>query len=595
MMAPIFASPDIAALVAAFPPPLPTKDRPSLVRSKSGNTLLDSRTVLAHFRLHLEHYVVRVKRADLPSTLGIERADWLLNCYDGEVYYSRDLQSLLSLEEVRDVAEDIRRQAREDFVDLGAFAARQDVSKLSLNLLLAKESGLRYFSMSDGRQIMAEESFVDGLKTKVHNLMKSAPGHQSDLRAGQPSTPTDILLKLANEIIDQSGDSGTLSEEQGRLVYVPADYEHLQAKRHAESHESTIAATLNDLATDGYCHTLSHSASAEQNTVPRTVDVTTRFAEQHPDVKLVSFDQAGKDPQSNVAVVAKAEKVDACMKELHEIISSIFEAQRLKQVILPYVDAWATTLCNETSCLGLTKRVLNSSEHRPILEAHMASVVKEIDDAKAERFATIVRETFLAPLELYSQGLRAVADQTLQDRLSAYLCERFQSEEVKNFADLAQTEGLTLDKARMKDASKLITGCEQAKTLADIQSAASKLSRKQKIVAPSADELRQTKQDTLREKLKVVKKMTRASDVLQNLVWILLAQKHDGLFLSSGKDTSRMIKLYQLSSSDERGQKLEQWRDTLKAGKQSEEDVQEMKAIAEGIVEAMYGATDAAG
>lgn len=62
--------------------------------------------------------------------------------------------------------------------------------------------------------------------------------------------------------------------------------------------------------------------------------------------------------------------------------------------------------------------------------------------------------------------------------------------------------------------------------------------------------------------------------MLQNLIWVLLATTGPGLFISSGKDTSRMIKHYELVCEDtEVAGMLAIWRNKLKARAQDTEDI----------------------
>ena len=94
-MPPIFASSDVALLVQAFPTPTPTRDHASLVKSRSGDNLLNSRTILGRFNNLLESRHERIRRSDLPSLLGIEKTEWLFDCYDGAVRLSKDKQSIV--------------------------------------------------------------------------------------------------------------------------------------------------------------------------------------------------------------------------------------------------------------------------------------------------------------------------------------------------------------------------------------------------------------------------------------------------------------------------------------------------------------------
>ena len=114
--------------------------------------------------------------------------------------------------------------------------------------------------------------------------------------------------------------------------------------------------------------------------------------------------------------------------------------------------------------------------------------------------------------------------------------------------------------------------------------------------------------ETLTAKIKAMAKMKRGSDLLQNLVWIVLAtstwgtaevdgdgeqqqgEKEKGgmqcLFMSSGKDTSRMIRFCKEKCGDEEtGAKLDQFRDVVKAGNDTEQHRAEMRRMAETAVQ----------
>lgn len=590
-MAPIFASPDIAALVAAFPPSLPTRSRPSLVKSHSGSNLLDSRKVLARFRVLLETSTGRIKKSDLPSRLGIESADWLLDCYDSDLYYSKDWQTLVPSQEAQELFERFKTQAQNELVELGDFASRHDIARQSCEQLLASASDLRHFSLSDGRSLVGGRSLIDRLKEQIASNVKQANGDRVDLSSANSPVPFAALLELAEETLEQLGGGGSLEKIGEKLVYVPADYQKLQQKKQDEVHQATIAALLNDLATDGYCEVTGDATTLNSETLdtapPHATDVAATYRKENEDVDLVTFDQA-----TGPTIVAKQSFVNTAMEELDGIVRAFTRDSRNIDRSSVSLKALEETLCAETSYLGLTKRLLQSSEHRKSLEASLASAIKGVEVKESQQFADLCRSSFLAPLELYGQGLQTVSDQTLNERLSQYVCEHFRSETLPGLTLAVRNVNLLHDKARAKDLDKLTAASAQAKTVADLRSAASKFCRKQKIAMPDPDQFNEAKREVLQAKLRNVQQMSRGSDILQNLCWILLAKKNDGLFMSAGKDTSRIIKHYQSVGDAENGQQLEQWRDALKAGKQSDEDVQQMKTMAADVVKSMCGDED---
>jgi hypothetical protein len=157
---------------------------------------------------------------------------------------------------------------------------------------------------------------------------------------------------------------------------------------------------------------------------------------------------------------------------------------------------------------------------------------------------------------------------------------------------------LQRDKSRTKDIEKFSLAISSAQSLADISSSSAKLCRKQKIDAPTPAQLQEAKLQAVRTRMENMKRKRpamRGSDVLQNTIWILLcAAVHtqsgqDVLFVSSGKDTTRMIKFYQgLAGADgEYARQLEVWKDKLKAGQAGDEEIKEMREAAGTAVESM--------
>ena len=588
-MAPIFASPDIAALVSAFPPPLPVRERPSLVRSQSGNNVLDSRKVLARFRILLETSPARIRKADLPSKLGIEKAEWIYDCYDGELYYSKDLQSLIPEKEVHDILEGLRGRAREDFVELPAFASENDMSRQSCDRLL-HACGLRWFTLADGGQIVGAETLADGLQQQIQSDIANTSGERIDMTSLHAPIPESVLLALAGEVLEKQDGEGSLAKEGERVVYTPSNYQSLQDKKQQELRASKIAAALNDLSIDGFCDVESEATNSQTQGAKQSMvtEITAKFRDDHGDVQLMTMDQSSGDSNS-VVVIAKESSVDEVMKELHEILTNLAKTRRQADRTLPSLTALETDLCDETTYPGLTRRLLRSKEHRKMLEMTLTSVIRAAEGVESDEFTEICQSTLLGPIELYQRGLQTVPDQSLNERLNVYICEHFRNDTVPALAREVEKAGLLHDKARAKEMEKLTAACAQTKTVTDLQSAASKFSRKMKLPAPDATQLSDMKREILRQRLKDLQKTTRGSDVLINLIWILLAQQSDGLLMSAGKDTSRMIKHFQSIGDAEKGQRLQQWRDLLKADKQSHEDVQQMKAMADEAVAGMFG------
>ena len=204
----------------------------------------------------------------------------------------------------------------------------------------------------------------------------------------------------------------------------------------------------------------------------------------------------------------------------------------------------------------------------------------------------------LAPLHLYAAAV--YSDTTLKEHQQIHLAEYFGREIIPQFWKTAQQEGLRQDgpstnsKTRVKDTEKLIdvtspsqNSTRAPRTLRDVQAEVSKFTKKQKISVPDEEQIAQVKRDALKQNGASIRAMTRGSDILQNLIWILLAQASEGLYRSSGKDTSRMIDQYKLVGDEGAWKRLVRWRDRLKSQQAGEVDVREMKVLAVKVLEDM--------
>lgn len=192
-----------------------------------------------------------------------------------------------------------------------------------------------------------------------------------------------------------------------------------------------------------------------------------------------------------------------------------------------------------------------------------------------------------------------MTDDSLKSRLDTYATEVLKTDVIPAaIQNLRASNLLQRDKSRTKDIEKFSLAISSAQSVADISSSSAKFCRKQKIDAPTAAQLREAKLQTVRTKLESMnrkRQAMRGSDILQNTIWILLCaavhkqSRQDVLFVSSGKDTTRMIKFYQglVGSDGDYAKQLEVWKDKLKAGQAGDEEINEMRDAAGAAVESM--------
>ena len=243
------------------------------------------------------------------------------------------------------------------------------------------------------------------------------------------------------------------------------------------------------------------------------------------------------------------------------------------------------------------------AHHRITITSAVHTTFSTLSATDRFDFIEATQLKIVAPVSLYAASLEVVADEALKSRLDTYTTEILKTDILPAaIQHLRSTNLLQREKSRTKDMEKFSLAISSAQSLSDISSSSAKLCRKQKIDAPSPAQLREAKLQATRQKVESMNRKRpamRGSDVLQNTLWILLCAavyRHSGqdvLFLSSGKDTTRMIKFYQNlpGNSADDGKKLEVWKDKLKAGQAGDEEIREMRDAAGAAVEEMSSTT----
>ncbi|TKA66820.1 hypothetical protein B0A55_08267, partial [Friedmanniomyces simplex] len=256
-MAPIFASPDIATLVAAFAPASPKKERSSLVRSSSGNNLLDSRHVLKQFRGLLETSASRIRLVDLPARLGISgKIEWLLACYEEPVYYGREGQALLPEPEVDRIAKDILDRLKDAVIDATFHASGKDISDRTLRDLLSQN---RYNSVhwwqdpgNPTKQYLYSDEFASTVGGYIRSFVPAEGTEGKDLSQQFPSAPPQLLIVLAKEVRTDVPPAGKWEILNGRTVFVAQKRGADLVAKKQEARRAEIQRCTDELRTHGF-------------------------------------------------------------------------------------------------------------------------------------------------------------------------------------------------------------------------------------------------------------------------------------------------------------------------------------------------------
>jgi hypothetical protein len=238
----------------------------------------------------------------------------------------------------------------------------------------------------------------------------------------------------------------------------------------------------------------------------------------------------------------------------------------------------------------LDQVIIGSGSYSSELEAQLRTTTAACEAADHETYIQLLIDRLLIPVQLYSAGLDIVHDESLKARLSTYATSHLLSETDSLAADF-KTQNL-LTGSRERDFTKFrSTAAAEISALPALQTAATKLAKKAKWDAqpPSATRTRETKTKILQRTAHAMKPSStaRPSDVLQHALWILLGVANEGVFISAGKDTSRMIALYEsIPNADEMMvEKLRVLRDKLKKGEAVDDEVRETRELVRKRVE----------
>jgi hypothetical protein len=590
-MAPIFASPDIAAIIAAFPPPEPTKGQASLVRSASGEKLYNSQKVLARFETLLETSKDRIPINSLASLLEIRDADWLLAPYHGPLTYSQDGRTLIPNIELRRILDALVEATDQGFIDTSNWSAKHNIHKDSLQSALDREAEtygtqeIQCHSPRPGKRYMFRQSNLGTTKAAVEEAIRDARPEKCDLSSRLSDVPVDLLDWTARSVARSHDLDGDVDFINGKVIFTPSEYHSANQQKLEEARKKKIDQAIEDAETEGF----TYLSDSNDQSIKSGVAARINRAGIAGRLRVLDLDDES-------LVVATHSSFNEALKDLTDAAVKQTTLLWNKHTDEPPSDT--QILSNLAATRPLATHILNSN-HRITITSAVHTTFSTLSATDRFDFVETAQLRIISPITLHSASLEAVSDEALRTRLDTYATEILKTDVLPAAIEHLRTSNLLQrDKSRTKDMEKFSLAISSAQSLADIASSSVKLCRKQKIDIPTPAQLREAKLEALRTKVDNMNRKRpamRGTDVLQNTLWILLCsatQKQSGqdvLFVSSGKDTTRMIKFYQgLAGCDEDyAKKLEVWKDKLKVGQAGDEEIKEMSKAASTALQRM--------
>lgn len=546
-----------------------------------------------HFWKLLQDRTDRVPESKLGALLGIKDTDWIVTCCDSPPLSSRDGRNFLSDMEADRLLADLWEDASIRYVPVLDFAKERDVSFESLKTAIDTSPSRKDYELINGHGARAGGSWLfsnalnDATMSKLEDIIVNASyEHKADLTSNLSNVPIILLHGFAERILMEKGLKGSIqSEDASRLLYVSEAYEAKVKQELAKELAREFSKVLVQIHRNGY-----HAIPDESGEAPGLREVFLERTKAGVDDGSFSLIKSG----STAIAIAFTNRLENVVEDLQSrAMDLILETEKSQSDVngairtIKLDESIQDRIVGTGSNVDFAKLVLKDAKYRSAIEEAMAAKAEEVERRDRQRCNEAFHEHVHLPVRLYLVGIASVHDATLKQHLDDFVLHFLRKDLIPTAIQHLREHNLLSNRSVARDAEKFHQTCDDAPSFADVQAAVTKFVRRQKLDAVSLSDEWTVKLRVLQLKLKSVKRMARASDVLQNLIWMALAQRSDGLFISSGKDTTRMIKQYRAVGDPELAEQLDAWKDKLKAGHETKEDWEVMRDLAGEIVEEM--------
>jgi hypothetical protein len=579
---PVFTEDDIRKLILSFPPPEPRPGKESLVRSLSGRNLVRSDAVVKRFHSLLQSATGPIFLNSLHNELGVHEIQWLLIQEDERIHYSTDRRRLVSESTQKAIYQSVHNELANGGVGLDSVASEKDITVATLRrILAAQDANLSLLDLENGKTY--DSRFLEKLKTDVKETIEGA--HEVVVLSEIfPQVPIAWLEFTAKSLLSTEGSDalGVVEAVSGSLRFTPKSQLVQREGELKQAQDAYIQKAVTELEQSGYSEV---TVSSRPQILQKADDVDfTRMIQEAIAQRDASLDIVELNTSKSSFLISQnalTARRSIIAARAADAATEQWSSRRPGEEVT--FDASSLSTSNDSSA-SLDLAILSSGDSEDVIQSAFTSKIFSLQDSTTSTFTTTIQSELLTPLKLYTQAADTITDTTLLPRVQEFLYDYFRKELTPELLRLIKHQNLITTKSVSRDLDKFSDAVTAAKTLSDLTTAVTKLSRKQKIDQPSASTLHLRKQEILMQKVAAMKKMKRSSDLLQNVIWILLARDREGLYMSSGKDTSRMIKMVREKDAAA-AKKLEEWRDLVKQGKDTEDTKKEMRDVAASAVE----------
>ncbi|GAB7345914.1 hypothetical protein MBLNU457_4150t1 [Dothideomycetes sp. NU457] len=600
---PMFNDKDVQRLVDILPPSKPQDSAGSsncLLRTFQGDELIRSDTVKDRLKNILETYDALIPVSSLPRVLNIQSIESLLD--PNELLYTEDRQNLVPELLTQGILDGLEAQCQANFVAFTDFAESRDLRRNDLRQVVTRKREDLAFLDVHGMWITSKSHLHD-IETRLRKALQEAQDAAAVTYIDRSNfeAPRIVIAHLARVLLSdmQCAVKGDIIVEENGYRFTPRSALQREASQAKEQHENLVRQIVSDVQHDGYyIHTQEGGSSSALVT-----DVKDRWRQQSLLLEVL-------EDQSSICFITTEHLLSvrkAISWEAMEIAGKSYHERDIGTDVVFGSDV-LQSLTKSSKTPQLTSILFSKDPQLPSrISSSFAERLSVLQSRVQTTFQNAVRAQLLAPTQLYTAGCGLVSDPSLRSKLISYTHEYLQKDLLPAAVASILNPSTIPSKAVYAEALKLQTSLSEASTIDDIETALRRLARRTKINTSFRDnELQCIKRDILETKIKNMKSMKRDSDVLQNLLWILLAtvpfpasesgidpsERKEALWVSSGKDTTRMIKFYRQIAETVQGEQswaawgeeLSNFRDAVKEGKSSESIKEDMAALAEGAV-----------
>lgn len=531
---------------------------------------------------------------------------WLLEQEDAELFFTRDRERIFPRPRQQEVCETLREAFDGRGVRLVEWAGKFDLGVESLRRLIGNDTSLAYATLEDG--FAYSEVFLRQVRLDVLNHLLNSGDARVCLKQAKGDLPDTYTERICQEIIAEEGNDveGTVERKTEGVFFTPQSALSSLQKEKERAKGQFVTDALRALDKDGYCNvTTSHIPKILHDSDPTHLKeaIIAAYSKEHAEKKLTAISDSSNlndkvsSHESDIYLVEDetlSKKQDELVESAGLIATKLWETRVPGQDVEYNLPAFLKALAEETpdtssNATSFTNALLHSP-HSTAIHPAFEQKITDLQTTTTQALADLLRTKLLGPLTLYTKGLETLNDPTLQPRVQEHLTDWARRTLIPTDILLPIKERkLSINKTTTRELDRFSDSISTAKTLEAVLAATQKLARKLKIELPDSIALTEMKKAALKEKVKWMRKAKRGSDLLQNLTWVMLACRREGLFVSSGKDTSRMIKVFvgDCEGDEVVGKRLGEMRDLVKEGKDGDRERGEMREMAVNAVEGL--------